>query len=72
MPCLVLLDKLGDVALQHGVGFFQSHRGGFHDEGFGDFARAVVGDGDHRAVGDGGVAEQEGFEFGGGDLEALE
>lgn len=68
---LLLLDEAGDVAAQHGVRLLQPHLGGLDDKGLGHLAGALVGHGDHRAVGDGGVVEQAGFEFGGRDLEAL-
>jgi hypothetical protein len=41
------------------------------DEGLGDLLAFVVGDPDDRAIGDGRVGQQQGFEFGGRDLVAL-
>lgn len=61
----VLLDRLGGCRIV-GTGFSR-----LDDNGPGDFACCVVGDGDDGAVGDGGVGEEVGFEFGGGDLQAL-
>lgn len=71
MARLLLLDELGDTPAQRSIGLLQADLGGLDDESLGHFARAVVRDGDYRAVGDGGVVEQAGFELGGGDLEAL-
>jgi hypothetical protein len=44
-----------------------------YDVGAGEFVAAAVGvrDADDGGVGDEGVGEQEGFDFGGGDLEAF-
>lgn len=72
MARLVALDELLDTAADDGVGVLETSRGGvFDDPGEREFAGGVVGDGDDGAVGDGGVFEESGFEFGGGDLEAL-
>jgi hypothetical protein len=68
---LVLLDELDDVATHEGVRVLDADRRRFHHVCFGDFAGAFVRDGNHSAVGDGRVVEEEGFEFSGRDLEAL-
>jgi len=51
----VLLDRLGGCCIV-GTGF-----SGLDNDGLGDFARCVVGDGDDGAVGDGRVGEEVGF-----------
>lgn len=59
VPSLVLLDVLFDRLRSSrivGTGF-----SGLDDNGLGDFARCVVGDGDDGAVGDGRVGEEVGF-----------
>lgn len=61
----VLLDRLCGCCII-GTGF-----SGLDDDGLGDFACCVVGDGDDGTVGDGGVGEDVGFEFGGGNLQTL-
>ena len=71
MSCFLLLHEFRNISFNQRVVLLKTHGLGFHDEGFGKFAGAVVLYGDHGAVGDGGVVEQAGFEFGGGDLEAL-
>lgn len=58
----VLLDRLDS---RHIV---RASFGGLDHNGLRDFARGIVGDRDDGAVGDGGVGEDVGFEFGGGDL----
>jgi len=71
MPSLMFLNMLLDFSCDHPIVVFEANRGGFDDEGFGDFACCVVGDGNDGAVGYGGVGKDVGFEFGGSDLEAL-
>jgi len=56
-------DELG-----HLVGGDRSAR---HDECFGDLAGLLVGERNHRRVGDRGVRQQQCFQFGGGDRVAL-
>lgn len=63
----ILVQRLGHVL----VGAALCGGGGFHDEGFGDFARVLFGYLDHRAVRDELVAEEVGFELGWRDLVAL-
>lgn len=71
MSRLMVLHPFTDISLNQGVVFFDADGCGFHNVGFGDFAGCGVGDGDDGAVRDGGVREEVGFEFGGGDLETL-
>lgn len=70
--CLVLLHVLFDGAADLGVGFARGYgRGALDDKRLGDFAGAVVGDGDDGAVVDEVVREEMRLEFRGCDLEAL-
>jgi len=66
----VVLDVFGDL---HGNIFVFARGHGFRydDKGFGDLAVLFVRDGYYSAVVDGWVAEEVGFELGGGDLVAL-
>lgn len=61
----VLLDRLSGCCIV-GTSFSR-----LDDDGLGDFACCVVGNGDNGAVADGRVGEDVGFEFGGGNLQAL-
>lgn len=51
MPCLLRLHMFLYLSREHTFVLLEADGGGFHDEGLGDFAGAVVGDGDDGAVG---------------------
>lgn len=72
MPRLLLLDMSADLPHEHALIVFEADGVGLHDEGFGNFAGAVVLDRDDSTVGDGGVVEQASFELSWCDLKALE
>ena len=64
-------DELLDCRLgQGGGGRGRRGRGAADDVGAGGLG-ALPGDADDGGVGDGGVGEEEGFQLGGGDLQAL-
>ena len=68
MTGLLLLHELLDAPPERGLGLFETNLGRLDNKGLGNLAGAVVGDGNDGAVGDGGVVEEAGLEFGGGNL----
>jgi hypothetical protein len=57
----MLFDMFLNLSRYHSVIVFQAHGGRFHYKGFGDFPCGIVGDGNHGAVGYGGVGEEVSF-----------